>query len=145
MLIRLLPQQIVKFWDMVRFAIAETFMPRKSCTNEHLQWILSRLLASKMELWMAFTKDKKFLGFVTTRIGTEQGNGEKVLYIESAYAYQGVPEDMLFAGIKTLESYAKKNNCKTLVAMTESDRVCKLTAKLGFANRYYLFKEVTDG
>lgn len=145
MLIRLLPQQLVKFWDMIRFAIAETFMPRNSCTNEHLQWILAQLLASKMEIWISFTKERKFLGFVITRVGTEPGNGEKVLYIESVYAFQGVPEEILFAGMKVLESHARKNNCKSFVALTESERIVGLAKRLGFSNRYYLFKEVSDG
>ena len=142
MLIKLLPQQLVKMWDMIRFAIAETFIPRNSCTSEHLQAIFKDLLSGKRDVWLGLGEGKKFLGFVITRIATEPVTGERCLFIDHVYAFQGVPEKILLDGTKVIESYARKNNCKTIVALTESDRITKLAEHLKFSHRYYLFKEV---
>lgn len=142
MLIKLLPVQLVKVWDMIRYAIAETFIPRNSCTNEHLQVILRDLLSGKRDIWMAVEADKKFIGFVVTRIAVEAITGERCLFIDNVYAFQGVPEKILIDGTETLNKYAKKNNCKTMVALTEDARIARLAEHLKFSQRYYLFREV---
>lgn len=142
MLIKLLPQQLVKMWDMIRFAIAETFIPRNSCTSAHLQAIFKDLLSGKRDVWLGLKEDKKFLGFLVTRIAIEPVTGERCLFIDHIYAFQSVPEKILLDGMKIIESYAKKNDCKTIVALTEGERIAKLAEHLKFSKRYYLFKEV---
>lgn len=148
MIIQLLPEQVVRFWDMLRFAIAETFMPRNSCTNEHLRAILSNLLAGKMQCWMAFEmveKERKFIGFIVTRIAEEPAIKERCLFIDSIYAFQTVPESIMFKAQEILERFAIKNSCKSIVTLTDADRIAKLAQRNGYAQRYYLFKEVSDG
>ena len=148
MIIKLLPEQVVRFWDMLRFAIAETFMPRNTCTNEHLRYILASLLAGKTQCWMAFKDEagqRKFIGFLVTRIAEDPAIGEKTLYLDSIYAFQSVPEDIMFKAQAVLEKFAIKNSCKTIAAMTETDRIAKLAQRNGYSQRYYLFKEVSDG
>ena len=148
MLIKLLPQQLVKFWDMIRLAIAETFMPRNSCTNEHLQYILSQLLSGKMQCWIGFkgtAKERAFIGFLITRIAVEPAIGERVLCLDHIYAFQGVPEELFLQGFSVLEEYAKKNDCKTITGMTDNDRVLKLASRMKFESRYYLYREVPNG
>ena len=148
MIIKLLPEQVVKFWDMLRYAIAETFMPRNSCTNEHLRYILAGLLSGKIQCWMAF-KDvegqRKFIGFVVTRIGSDPAIGELTLFIDSIYAFQTVPEEIMFSCQSILERFAVKNNCKAIAAMTEADRIATLAKRNGYSQRFYLYKEVRHG
>jgi hypothetical protein len=144
-IIKLLPEQVVKFWDMLRFAIAETFIPRNSCTNQHLQAILANLLASKAQCWMVFDRTddgRKFIGFMVTRIGEDPAIKERCLFIDSVYAFQKVPEDLLTQSNLTLEKFAKQNNCKSIATMTESARIVKLAEMNGYSKRVYLFKEV---
>ena len=145
MIIKLLPEQVVKFWDMLRYAIAETFMPRNSCTNEHLQYILASLLAGKTQCWMGFKDvegERKFIGFIVTRIGSDPAIGEKTLFVDIIYAFQTVPEEIMFSAQVTLEKFAKNNDCKSMVAMTEADRIATLAKRNGYSQRFYLFKEV---
>lgn len=148
MLIKLLPEQLVKFWDMIRFAIAETFMPRGSCTSEHLRWMLANLLSGRSQCWMGFKLDdgeRKFIGFLITRITVEQAIGERVLSLDHIYAYQGVPTELFASGLTVIEEYARKNNCKSLIGLTENERIIGLSQRAGFSNRFYLYKEVPNG
>lgn len=148
MIIKLLPEQVVKFWDMLRYAIAETFMPRNSCTNQHLQHILASLLAGKTQCWMAFKDvegERKFIGFIVTRIGSDPAIGELTLFIDCIYAFQTVPEEIMFNCQGILEKFAVKNSCKSIVAMTEADRIATLAKRNGYSQRYYLYKEVPNG
>lgn len=148
MLIKLLPEQLVKIWDMLRFAIAETFMPRDSCTNEHLRYILSCLLSGKMQCWTGFSKTpnddgtKKFIGFLITRIHKEALTGDRVLSIDHIYAFAPVENELFEVGMTTILKYAKKNECKYLTGLSENDRIGLLCSKLGFSKRSYYFKEV---
>ena len=151
MLIKLLPSQLVKIWDMLRFAIAETFMPRNTCTAEHFLHILTCLLAGKMQCWVAFSKtpnedgSRKFIGFLITRIAKEFGIGERVLSIDHIYAFSAVDDEIFKTGLPILFKFAAKNQCKALVALTENPRVPLLAGKLGFSRRDYLFQEVPNG
>ena len=149
MLIRLLPAQLVKIWDMIRFAIAETFIPRSACTASHLQYILKQLLCGKMDCWIAFDgttkEDRKFTGFVTTRIGIDGPTGEKILWIDSVYAYQSVHFELMARVMGTLEAYAVKQDCKTIIAMTDTDRIATLAEKNGFVKRFQMIKEINHG
>lgn len=148
MLIKLLPEQLVKIWDMLRFAIAETFMPRNSCTNEHLRHILSCLLSGKMQCWVGFSKtpnsdgSKKFIGFLITRIHREPMTGDRVLSLDHIYAFAPVESELFEVGMATIWKYAKKNDCKYLTGLSENDRIGLLGDKLGFSRRTYYFKEV---
>lgn len=144
-LIKLLPEQLVKFWDMIRFAIAETFIPRESCTNEHLQAILTNLLSGKAQCWMGFKMvdgERKFVGFIITRIGIEEAIKEKVLFIDSVYAYESTTEELIKESMQTMEKFAIANECKTLASITESDRILHLAQRAGFKSRYYIYKGV---
>ena len=148
MLIKLLPEQLVKIWTMLRFAIVETFMPRNSCTSEHLRYILSCLLSGKMQCWIGFSKtlnedgSKKFIGFLITRIAIEPMTGDKVLSLDHIYAFAPVSDELFKVGMETIEKYATKNGCKYLTALTENDRIGLLSGRLGFSKRTYMFKEV---
>lgn len=148
MIIKLLPEQVVKFWDMLRFAIAETFMPRGTCTNEHLRFILAGLLSGKQQCWMAFKlvdDERKFIGFIVTRLGEDQAIGEKTLFLDSVYAFQSVPDEIMADAQVVLNKFAAKNNCKHIVSLTESEKVMHLAQRNGYKARFYLYKEVTHG
>lgn len=148
MLIKLLPDQLVKIWDMIRYAIVETFMPRNSCTNEHLRYIFSCLLSGRMQIWVGFSKkpnedgSRKFIGFLITRIATEPATGDRVLSIDHIYAFAPVEDELFKVGMEIIQKFAEKNKCRYLTAMTENSRVSMLSEKLGFSSRSYLFKEV---
>ena len=142
MLIKLLPEQLVKFWDMLRFAIAETFVPRSTCTNEHLKNILVNLLSGKSQCWLMKNKDNEFVGFLITRIAIEDSIKERVLSLDHIYAYKQMPEELWETGYRTLEDYARNNSCKAFVSMTENARVVQQAEKFGFTKRFYLSKEV---
>lgn len=142
MLIQLLPQQFVKFWDLLRYAIAESFMPRNSCTNEHLRHMLASLLSGRSQCWGAFDSERKFIGFVITRIVVEAGIGEKVLTFDTLYAFQPLPDEIFISCWRTLEEFAAKNGCKAVVGLTENPRLVSMVGKLGFSSRTYIVKEV---
>ena len=145
MFLKLLPEQLVKVWDMVRYAIAETFMPRGSCTNEHLRYMLAALLSGKAQCWMGFTgtpADKKFIGFMITRIQVDQMLGDRVLIVDSIYAYQGVPEELMFRAWKVINEFAKKSGCSAVQSLTDNERIVMLAKRQKFSTRTYLIKEV---
>jgi len=145
MFLKLLPEQLVKVWDMVRFAVAETFLPRNKCTNEYLRFMLSNLLSGKSQIWMAFDKvgeDRSFIGFVISRIHVDPAIGERVLTIDSIYAFKKVPEGLFEMGMNTLEEFARKNACKHIVAISDQERIALLATKMKFTTKFFLTKEV---
>ena len=123
MIIKLLPEQLVKVWDSIRFAIAETFVPRERCTNEHLRHILSRLLSGRSQCWAILDSNKTFLGFLITRIAIDDVTGERVLNMDHIYAYAPLSNEVWEAGFKILCKFALKNSCKAFVSFTDNPRI----------------------
>jgi hypothetical protein len=147
-LIKLLPEQLVKFWDMIRFAIAETFLPRNSCTNEHLRVILANLLSGKQQCWMGFKMvegERKFVGFIITKVCTEQFLNERVVSIDHIYAFTGVTDEIWNTSVKVLQEYATKNQCMAIVGLTENERFVEKLRLKGIPARHYVYLEVTNG
>jgi len=145
MIIQLQDKQITKFWGMLRFAIAETFMPRNSCSNEHLRHILTCLLSGKMQCWIIFEgtpEDRKFIGFLITRIDIANSIGEKTLFLDCVYTWAPAHRDVMEEGYRVVERFAKDNLCGSIVTLTESESVVGLAERGGYSKRYYLFKEV---
>ena len=141
-MVKLLPNQLVKYWDMLRLAIAESFMPRNSCSNAYLRHILASLLSGRSQCWAILGEDRKFVGFVITRVSVEAGIGERVLNVDTLYAYVGISDEAFTKGWRTLEEFARANKCKAIASMTENPRILQMVGKLGFTQRHYIVKEV---
>lgn len=144
-LIKLMPEQLVGYWDMLRIAIMQTFAQRDLCTPKHLQYILASLLSGKSQCWMGFKDEageKKFTCFVITRIIIEPGIGEKVLSIDALYSYNGIPDELFELGKSVLTDFALLSGCSTITAMTDNPKIAEITKKFGFKTRYYLVAEV---
>ena len=145
MFIKLLPEQIVKVWDMLRFAIAETFIPAKQCTVEHLRFMLARLLAGTAQCWAAYKREEgynKFIGFIITRIIKDESNDKRILFIDCVYAWQTPSEEIIYQSWPVLNEFAKRNNCSIVQSYTEQDRIATLAERLGFTKLYVVSKEV---
>ena len=94
---------------------------------------------------MGFKQDgdeRKFIGFMISRIAKDQMLGDKVLHVDSIYAYQTVPEELMFRGFKVLNDFAKKEGCSAIQTLTESDKIVSLASRFKFTTRSYLIKEV---
>ena len=142
MLIKLMPEQVSKVWDFIRYGILATASPITNTTPEGIRNILKNLLLGKLQCW-AVVEDKKMKGFALTNIADDYISGERFLNIYDLYAFESFSSDTWSSGIAAIEEFAKANMCNKITAYSNVAQIISITEKLGFKkDTVLLIKEI---
>ena len=140
MLTRLIPEQISKFWDIIKYAIENSLPPIVNESPDKMNNILTSLLSDKSQCWVSSTlegNNRKFEGVVITRVLYDDASDTKNLLIYCLYGYELVNNDSWLKGLITLTKYAKSVGCSQIVGYTDIDYVVKLAKELGSESSYH--------
>ena len=135
MLTRLLPEQISKFWDIIKFAIEQSLPPIVGEHPDKMNRILSSALSGGTEVW-ASHEGHKFEGIVLTKILYDDASGTKNLLIYCLYGYSEVDNKSWLKGLNTLAKYAKARGCTQIVAYTDVPYIVEIVNNLGGEAKY---------
>ena len=141
MLIKLLPSQIAKMWDVVRYGLVRTWPIGTEESSERVQDVLRNLLTETVQCWIA-KGDEEFLGFLLTKINICDVTGSKSLNVMSVFGFRVVPDEQWVAGMKQLVEFAKANNCKYITAMSDNAKILRLLERFKFTSTQFLSLEV---
>ena len=139
MLIKLLPEQVSKYWVELRPAIEKALPPTGDANR--MQNVLSSILMDRLKVWASFyEKDGKrvFNGVVTTAIEDELGTSNRALLIYSVFGYSDSSPKDWFAGLETIKKYALAEGCTHIKAYSNIDNVVAMAARLGADTSYRL-------
>lgn len=139
MLTKLLPDQISKFWDIIRYAIEQSLPPTAGEGPGKMKKILTSLLSGKSQCWASYIVDgdnRTFEGIVVTRIFYDDVSDTRSLLIYCLYGYEGASQSSWTNGLKTLVKYSKSKNCERIIAYTDLPNIVKLVERLGGDTSY---------
>lgn len=145
MIIRLLPEQVVKWWDYIRFAIKEAAPSGYFSANEILNNILESLLLGDMQCWFVVADEKEefeLLACAVTRIHQEPTTKERIFTLFVLYGYDVLDMTSWKSAMESAVKFAVLNKCTVFDAYTDSDEIVNLAKKAGFKNKHYLFMEL---
>lgn len=153
MLTRLLPDQISRFWDVIKYAIEESLPPVAGEGPGKMNRILMSLLSDKAQCWASYTVNgerRKFEGIVITRIMYDDVSDTRNLLIYCLYGYEKVERSSWLSGFKTLAKYAASRECDRIVGYTDLPLIIKIAERFGGEARYTfvsipLYKNQTKG
>lgn len=134
MLIQLLPDQISKFWDVIKYALESSPpLPNKTNRDDWINRILSSCLSGKLDVWVSYTKGdrNKVEGIVMTSIAIDNLMYAKELLIYYIYSYDTVDRASWMDGLITITKYAINKGCDRIVAYSDNDNVIGIVKKLG--------------
>ena len=86
MINRLLPDQISKFWDIIKYALEQTLPPFVIKHSDNMNYILSSLLSGKTSCWVSYEKNEdasKINGIILTKIVFDDATHTKNLLLYS--------------------------------------------------------------
>jgi len=136
MLTQLLPDQISKFWPVIKYAVEEALPP--TTKGEHpdkMSRILSGMLSGKLDVWASYRHQPndvtKFEGIVVTQILFDDASGIYNLLIYAVYAYEDTAPDTWTDGYEALVKYARSKKCVNIIAYSCVPRIVQLARKLG--------------
>lgn len=144
MLIKLLPDQIAKHWDTIRFGLIHSLPPMTEPTPEVLQNILRNLLIEKMQCWISFDQaEKDIYGVILTYVSVDPQSEYRTLIIYSLYVFSTAKRDIWEEGLRGIEEFAKASNCGKLAAYTAVPEIISIGEKLNFQTSYrYITKDM---
>jgi hypothetical protein len=134
MLVKLLPEQVANFWEVLGSQIAPVLAPVVDVTPDVMNNILSSIMVGKMDCWAIVTKTEnlvKLNGTILTAIIVDDFTEVRNLLIYSMYGNGNISMQDWQKGKETLVKYAKSKNCKKIVAYTSNDNIKNLADRLG--------------
>lgn len=136
MFIRLQPDQVTLFWDMIKQGMISSYkIPRKFQQDFAIN-ALEQLLSGLSQAWIGFKFDeennKKIHFIMTSKIIDEKHYGVRSLHIDSIYGFRLISEDMTSEIYEGMNEYAIANNCDIMTAEYSSKRVKHFLESHGF-------------
>lgn len=126
MLINLLPEQVAKMWDVIRFALEESLPPFVVKQPQTLNNILTAALCDKMQVWFGVSEEegKRILdAIVVTTIFEDAVSGTSNLLIYTLYAFRQMTPQLWVEYFDVAQKYAKSRDCLGIVAYTENEKI----------------------
>ena len=139
MLTKLLPEQISKFWDIIKYAIEESVPPTAYDHPDQTNRILAAALGGKVDVWASYDKRVRPIrleGIALTQVLVDNISQTRNLLLYCIYGYEDVSSDTWFTGLTTLAKYAKGKGCRQIIAYTDRPAVVALAKSLGADTKY---------
>jgi len=130
MLIKLTPDQCMKYWDLIKEDTLGALPPTVVITEETLTKMQENLLISKIQFWVVEV-DGKILGSITTEIIFDDIVGTKNFLIVALNIYNHVSPSEVSSCLNTLKLYAKGRGCEQVIAYTNQQKIKDIVVKYG--------------
>lgn len=141
MLLKLLPEQLDKFWPYVKYALEHSFPEGHMQTAAVLNSVLQELLVNKMQAWIYVKDEDKILCLVITSVIEDSIVGN-ILRLYCVYSFESLPEEAWAVGWETILAFAQATSCVRIEAFTTNKNVAALASKFGFKYETYIYKEI---
>lgn len=141
MLVRLLPEQVSKHWDIIKFGIENSLPPIAGEHPDKMNRVLSSLLSGKASCWMSYVKDAEaqkitFEGFVITKLLYDEVSDTNNLLIYCLYSFTNIENSTWINGLSKLAKYAESKGCTFIIAYTDVEHLINIANNLGADTRY---------
>lgn len=139
MLTRLLPDQVSRFWNIIKYAIEESLPPIAGGSPDRMNRILTSLLSDKAQCWASYTvngEQRRFEAIVITRILYDDVSDTRSLLIYCLYGYENIRMASWSDGLKSLVKYASSRNCHRIIGYTDLPFIVKVVERLGGETKY---------
>lgn len=137
MLVRLEITDVHKFWPIVKKALNTI-----GEGMEEPEKILEALLEDSIQCWLIVDTNGDLIGFVTTRLGSIEPQGTKIMEIRDLYSLNGIPTAVFSDASSHLDTFAKQNGCSRIIAYSADRQVVARAKQFGFTASTIMVKEV---
>lgn len=141
MLTRLMPDQVAKFWDVIKYAVEEAMPPMVGAHIDRLNRILSSILSGRTTCWAYYRKEEDkviFEGICLTQFLYDEASHTKNLLLYCVYGYEESSDMSWNEAFVVLAKYAKYHKCNEIVGYTNVKHLIERAKKMG-GNTDYTF------
>lgn len=141
MLIKLLPEQVSKHWNDVKWAIEQSLPPIVGMQSDRMSNILTAILTEELVVWISVekrTSENVITGLVVTSLLFDKPSGTKSLLIYCIYGYSNSTAESWKGGFETLRKYGVGKSCNRIIGYTDVNSIIKFAQGVGAETRYTL-------
>jgi len=141
MITRLLPEQISKHWDVIKFAIESSLPPTIDDHPDKMNRILSSALSGGITVWVSHTIENEvnnFEGIGLTKFLYDDSSGTKSMLMYCMYGFNKIADSSWPIVMDSLVKFAKSRNCSKILAYSSIPYMVQRSKELG-ANTDYTF------
>lgn len=139
MIIKVLPNQIPQLWDAIKFAAVSVDRIGENERPLYLNRLLAALLNDTAQCFVRMNGERQLQGIAITRFTQDEVTGERSLFINCLYSFQGVDRDQWESDFAYIREFAKVSGCKNITAYSNNPRVFEIVESVGFKERYRCF------
>lgn len=139
MLIRLLPEQVSKAWDVIAPAIAETLPPMLSKSHTAIVNVLEAVMAERANVWIYYKEDRPACVVLTT-VQRDPIMHSISLLIYSMYALEDLKAEDWEHGISRLKVYAEFIGADKVITYASNPGVVRMLDRLGADTSFTLIE-----
>lgn len=132
-LTRLLPDQIMRFWDGIKECIACALPPLVDESIDIMLQIQAELLLGNLECWIVTERAQSGIiyGVVTTRIVYDEISKQKNLLIYTAATVDDHPQEVWQESLDIMRRYAKSKQCFRIIAYSNNFKMLSIAQHIG--------------
>ncbi len=130
MLVKLLPNQIIKYWDLLKPGIGDALQQLDGNLPERLNEILGDLLIERMQCWV-YVKDENIITALVTALMEGFAGDKNKLVVYAMYAFEEITDEDWIDGFATLSKFALSRDCEYVVGNTDRKGLAKTIERLG--------------
>ena len=134
MLTKLLPDQIAKFWPVIKYAVEESLPPTVGEHSDKMNRVLSAMLCGKLEVWISYKRnenDTKIEAVLVTQFLYDEASNTKNLLLYCLYGYSVISNESWVEGFEAISKYAKAEGCSEVLAYSANEDVVSMSKKFG--------------
>ena len=135
MITKLLPEQISKFWPVIRYAVEESLPPTVGEHPDKMSRILSAMLSGKLDVWASYRHQEdgitKFDGIGVTQIQYDDASNTYSMLIYAIYAYEKTTPETWADAFETVGKYAVSKKCTRYIAYSSIPYIVEMAKKFG--------------
>jgi len=136
MAIMLVPDEIPKYWEAIKFAAVNFDLVEEQYRAKYLNRLLYLLLAGKAQCFVRLSAERKLQMIGITKILTDEIRDERTLFAVGLYSFEKVPDEVWKEDVEALKGYAKMNDCKTVTTWSINKKAVYLLELVGFKRRF---------
>lgn len=136
-LVKVEQKTIAENWEKFIGGIKGNLPPHVMETEEQIKYIYNALMLDRMHIWLLLNEKEPHAMIITSftgEIGIEQRNLLIYLFVKM----KDMNDNDYQEGMKTLEHFAIKHDCKLILAYTNIPKIVEISNNLGFESKYVL-------
>jgi hypothetical protein len=147
MLLKLLPDQIAKFWDYIKYASLNSLPEGVHYDQAMVINALENLLSDEMQCWMMVEdeEDVKLRCIIVTALFYDNITRANILRVCHAFGFMDLSKELWEDGMATLMRYAKHRKCTAMDAFTNNPAILRVGEMLNAISMNYLYVELENG